>query len=239
MDTFCLVHGAWHDDACWELLVTELERRGHECVTPVLPLEDGGASYEDYAAVVIECLKGRDAPVLVGHSMSSAVIPLVAVRRAVRLLVYLCPAMGGFPPPPDEPRYQRPGYERPPVDADGRSWWPHDRAVSQLYGRLDRTSAARMAARLRPQPQTVFGAPYPLERPPEVPSTFLYAREDELFDDEWSRWIARSLLGLEAIELPGGHFPMLEHPAILADILEQISSESAASTDEPIAGESA
>jgi pimeloyl-ACP methyl ester carboxylesterase len=189
--------------------------------------------------VVVECLKGRDAPVLVGHSMSSAVIPLVAVRRAVRLLVYLCPAMGGFPPPPDEPRYQRPGYERPPVDADGRSWWPHDRAVSQLYGRLDRTSAARMAARLRPQPQTVFGAPYPLERPPEVPSTFLYAREDELFDDEWSRWIARSLLGLEAIELPGGHFPMLEHPAILADILEQISSASAASTDEPIAGESA
>src|SRR5450756_1872570 len=88
VDTFCLVHGAWHDDACWELLVTELERRGHECVTPVLPLEDGGASYEDYAAVVVECLKGRDAPVLVGHSMSSAVIPLVAVRRAVRLLVY-------------------------------------------------------------------------------------------------------------------------------------------------------
>ncbi|MDQ6776783.1 MAG: alpha/beta hydrolase [Actinomycetota bacterium] len=107
------------------------------------------------------------------------------------------------------------------MDADGRSWWPHNRAVSQLYGRLDRTSAARMATRLRPQPQAVFGAPYPLERPPDVPSTFLYAREDELFDDECSRWIARSLLGLEAIELPGGHFPMLEHPAILADILHQ------------------
>jgi pimeloyl-ACP methyl ester carboxylesterase len=208
-------------------------------VTPVLPLEDAGASYEGYAAVVVECMKGREAPVLVGHSMSSAVIPLVAVRRAVGLLVYLCPAMGGFPPPPDEPPYQRAGYERPPVDADGRSWWPHDRAVSQLYGRLDTELAERLAARLRPQPQALFRAPYPLERPPEMPSAFLYAREDELFDDEWSRWIARSLLGLEAIELPGGHFPMLEYPAILADILEQISSASAASTDEPIAGASA
>jgi hypothetical protein len=89
---------------------------------------------------------------------------------------------------------------------------------------------------LRPQPQALFRAPYPLERPPEVPSAFLYAREDDLFDDEWSRWIARSLLGLEAIELPSGHFPMLERPAILADILEHISSESTASTDEPIAG---
>jgi pimeloyl-ACP methyl ester carboxylesterase len=208
-------------------------------VTPVLPLEDAGASYQDYAAVVVECLKGREAPVLVGHSMSSAVIPLVAVRRAVRLLVYLCPAMGGFPPRPGEPPYQRAGYVRPPVDADGRSWWPHDRAVSQLYGRLDTELAGRLAARLRPQPQAPFGAPSPLERPPEVPSAFLYAREDELFDEKWSRWIARRLLGLEAIELPSGHFPMLEHPAILADILAQISSASAAGTDEPIAGASA
>ncbi len=226
MTTFCLVHGAWHDDLCWELLVAELERRGHACVTPVLPLEDAAASFEDYAAVVIECLKGRDAPVLVGHSMSSAVIPLVAIRRAVSLTVYLCPAMGGFPPPPAEPPYQRPGYERPPVDAEGRSWWPSDRAVSQLYGRLDTRLAERLAPRLRPQPQAVFRAPYPLERPPEVPSAFLYAHDDELFDPEWSTWIARQQLGVEAIELPGGHFPMLEHPAVLADILERISSPS-------------
>jgi pimeloyl-ACP methyl ester carboxylesterase len=88
----------------------------------VLPLEDAGASFEDNAAVVIECMDGREAPVLVGHSMSSAVIPLVAIRRAVRLTVYLCPAMGGFPPPPDEPPYQRPGHERPSVDAGDRSW---------------------------------------------------------------------------------------------------------------------
>jgi pimeloyl-ACP methyl ester carboxylesterase len=230
--TFCLVHGAWHDDACWELLVAQLECRGHECVTPVLPLEDAAASYEDYAAVVVECLRGREAPVLVGHSMSSAVTPLVAVKRRVRLLIYLCPAMGGFPPPPDEPPYQRVGYERPPVDADDRSWWPHDRAVSELYGRLDTHIAERLAARLRPQPQAVFSMPYPLTRPPDPPSAFLYARKDELFDDDWSRWIARRLLGVDAIELPGGHFPMLEHPATLADLLEQVSSARVAGTGE-------
>jgi hypothetical protein len=89
VDTFCLIHGAWHDDSCWELLVAELERRGHACVTPVLPLEDAGASYKGHAATVVECIKGRDAPVPGGHSMSSAVIPLVAVRRTVGLLVDL------------------------------------------------------------------------------------------------------------------------------------------------------
>jgi len=219
--TFCLVHGAWHDDACWQLLVPELERRGHECVTPVLPLERPDATFEDYAQVVVDQLEGRDTPVLVGHSMSSAVIPLVAITQPVRLLVYLCPAMGGFPAPPDEPPYQRPGYERPPVDANDRSWWPEERAVSQLYARIDPQLAERLSLRLRPQPQRPFRATYPLQRPPAVPSAFLYAREDELFDEGWSRWIAAQLLGVDAIELPGGHFPMLEHPGLLATMLER------------------
>jgi pimeloyl-ACP methyl ester carboxylesterase len=62
-----------------------------------------------------------------------------------------------------------------------------------------------------------------LARPPEVPSAFIYAREDELFDDRWSRWIAHNLLGVEPIELPGGHFPMLERPRALADVLETVA----------------
>ena len=201
METFCLVHGAWHDDACWDLLVAELTRRGHECVTPVLPLEDPDARFEDYARVVIEGLGQHPAPVLVGHSLSSAVAPLVAVERPVKLLIYLCPAMAGFASPQDGPRSQREGYVRPPVDAEDRSWWPRDRALTELYGRLDPALAERLADRLRPQPQAVFRAPYPLERPPELPSAFVYARDDEIFDDHWSRWIGRTLLEVEPIEL--------------------------------------
>jgi pimeloyl-ACP methyl ester carboxylesterase len=218
--TFCLVHGAWHDDACWEPLVTKLARRGHECLTPVLPLEDPSATFEDYAAVVHDCLGDREGIVLVGHSMSSAVIPLAGLPARANLLVYLCPAMCGFPTQPDEPSSRRAGYNRPPIDAENRSWWPHDRAVGQLYARLDPQTAERLAQRLRPQPQAVFKAPYPLKRPPAAPSVFVFAQDDELFDDNWSRWIAAKLLGLEAIELPGGHFPMLEHPELLANVLE-------------------
>jgi hypothetical protein len=63
---FCLVHGAWHDKACWRPLAAELEHRGHECVVPVLPLGYERASFDDYAQVVAECLQGRERPVLVG-----------------------------------------------------------------------------------------------------------------------------------------------------------------------------
>jgi pimeloyl-ACP methyl ester carboxylesterase len=226
---FVLIHGAWHDDACWEPLVAQLGSRGHECLTPVLPLGDPAATFVDYADAVLRCLAGRDRPVLVGHSMASAVAPLVAERFPVTLLVYLCPAMFGLPWPPDGPARERAGFRRPPVDAQGCTSWPRERAVNDLYGRLDPRLAGRLARRLRPQPQAPFSAPYPLRRPPDVPSALIYTRDDELFDDRWSRWIAAELLGVEAVELPGGHFPMLEHPGLLADLLETLvaSAESA------------
>ena len=115
-------------------------------------------------------------------------------------------------------------------------YWPRERAITQLYARLDRGSAERLADRLRPQPTALFDKPYPLTKPPPIPSAFLYAREDELFDDHWSRWIAGALLGVEPLELPGGHFPMLEHPALLADALERVSGCAGGSQAGPILG---
>ena len=153
MTTFCLVHGAWHDDACWAPLVALLEARGHQCITPVLPLEDDDASFEDYAKVVVDCLNGCESPVVVGHSLSSAVIPLVALERPVALLVYLCPAMAGFAAPAGEPPYRRAGYDSPPVDAAGRMYWPRERAITQLYARLDRGRPSASPTDCAPSPR--------------------------------------------------------------------------------------
>ena len=48
----------------------------------------------------------------------------------------------------------------------------------------------------------------------------VYASDDEFFEPEWERFMARELLGIEPIEIPGGHFPMAEDPEGLADLLE-------------------
>ncbi len=40
MTTFALVHGAWHDGSCWDLVAPLLERRGHRVVAPDLPVSD-------------------------------------------------------------------------------------------------------------------------------------------------------------------------------------------------------
>ena len=43
------------------------------------------------------------------------------------------------------------------------------------------------------------------------------------FRREWERFIAREVLHVEPIEIPGGHFPMLEDPAALATLLDRLA----------------
>jgi pimeloyl-ACP methyl ester carboxylesterase len=68
--------------------------------------------------------------------------------------------------------------------------------------------------------------PYRVPVPPAVPSALVYASDDEFFRPEWCRWAAHELLGVEPIELPGGHFPMVERPLELAEVLCRLSDVS-------------
>ena len=220
MTTFALVHGAWHDGSCWDLLAPLLRQRGHRVVAPDLPASDPDASFEDYATVVLDAL-GPDAEpfVLVGHSLGSDTIPLVAVRRAPERLVYLCPRLGGFTNrPPGEPR-PFVNFRQLPPHLDRISTWDPEEAVRVFYPPLDPAVARERAAHLVPQAD-VFNGQYPLaDPPPRIPATMIYTADDPVFDPAWSRWAARELLGVEPIEMAGGHFPMLERPEELAVVL--------------------
>src|SRR6478609_9830058 len=118
MTTFALVHGAWHGAWCWERLSPLLQQAGHDVVTMDLPSEDGTATFDTYADVVCAALAGRDEDVvLVGHSYGGNTVPLVAARRPVRHLVYLCamiPDVGRslFDQIGDELEMLNPLYER-------------------------------------------------------------------------------------------------------------------------------
>src|ERR1700682_4384448 len=90
MATFGLVHGAWHGAWCWEALIPELQPRGHRAIAMDLPSDQRAATFDDYAAAVAASLPPNPDLVLVGHSLAGMVIPLVALRRPVQLLVFLC-----------------------------------------------------------------------------------------------------------------------------------------------------
>lgn len=226
MATFCLLHGAWHEPSCWEQLQEHLDALGHHTAAPDLPLHEPKASYEDRVRPALESLEGADGPVVVvAHPQSSSLGPLVAAARPVSLLVYLCPRMGTSAHPRGAPDPFRPGFPFPPDRPDGTKVWDPEVAAEAMYGRIPREAARDLAQRLRPM--AIPPDDYPLPEHPDLPTALVYSVEDEVFDPGFERVMAREVLGIEPIELPGGHFPMVEDPGGLAALLDRLASDTA------------
>lgn len=222
MATFALLHGAWHDPWCWEPLATRLEEMGHITVAPDLPLHDPEAVYMQRIQAVIDALEGADDEVVVvAHSQSSALGPLVVSSRPVSGLVYLCPRMGAIDLPDRAPAPFRKAIPFPPARPDGTTAWDPDVAREVMYPRLPPEIAHELARRLRPM--AMPPDEYPLHEHPDLPTSLIYAADDELFEPSFERFVARDVLGIDPIEVPGGHFQMLENPDALAELLERLA----------------
>jgi pimeloyl-ACP methyl ester carboxylesterase len=222
--TFCLIHGAWHGPDCWDQLAPRLAERGHAVLTPDLPLHDSAAGFDQRVRPALEALDGVDDPlVIVGHSQGTAYSCLIAAERPESLLVYLCPRLNGFEPPAGAPDTFRKGFPFPANRPDGTSVWDADAAISAMYRRLPPDTARSLAEHIRPMamPQDE----YPLDAPPGNPTALIYAAEDEIFEPAWERFMARELLGVDPIEIPGGHFPMAENPDDLAELLDRLGRD--------------
>jgi pimeloyl-ACP methyl ester carboxylesterase len=230
MATFCLLHGNWHDGSCWDPLVGELIARGHEAVAPDMPYGDPEAGFEQRIQPAVRALEGASGPpVVVGHSVSSGYAALVAAGRSGSLLVHLCPRLGPFPSPLDAPPPFREGFPFPPRNEEGAMEWDPEAAIDAMYPRLEPDTARALAQRLRPA--TPPPDEFPLPGHPDVPTVLVYATDDEIFDPAFERFMARELLGVEPIEIPGGHFPMVEDPSALADLLDGLAREHERSPD--------
>jgi pimeloyl-ACP methyl ester carboxylesterase len=228
MATFALVHGGYHGAWCWEQLTPLLERALHRVVVMDLPLEDGAATFDTYADVVCAALADAgDDVILVGHSYAGNTIPLVAARRPVRHLVYLCamiPAIGRSLADQlsDEPDMLNPVYEHAlsALDEQLRQGWTDlDAAREVFYGDCSREIAQAAINRLRPQSAYPALQPCSLTEFPNVPTTYVVCTDDQMLRPDWSRRTARGRLGADLIELPGDHSPFYSRPSVLAEVL--------------------
>ena len=224
--TFCLIHGNWHDGSSWDPVVSALGERGHQAVAPDLPFEVAENTWEDRVRPPLDLLDGAEGPVVVvGHSAASGYAAIVAERAPAQLLVYLCPRLAEFDHPPGEPRVFRETLSFPPRRDDGAIVWDPDDAIKQMYPRLGPDTARSLAARLRPTAPPA--GEFPLKRQVDLPTELIYATDDEFFEPDYERFISRELLGVEPVEIPGGHFPMAENPEGLADVLDRLALRSA------------
>jgi pimeloyl-ACP methyl ester carboxylesterase len=224
---FALVHGAWHGAWCWERLVPELRARGHEALALDLPSEDISAGCARYAEIVAsEIGDAAGDIVLIGHSLGGLTIPLVAAVRPISRLVFLCalipePGRSLIDQIKDDPAMFSDGFQGAPArDELDRSYWDDaELAKRQLFSGFDPDDAAAAVRRLRPQARTPNLEPCPLDALPEIPAVYILARDDATVRPAWSRRAARERLGVQPLELEGGHSPFLSHPVELADLL--------------------
>lgn len=201
-------------------------------MTMDLPCDDGSASFETYADVVCAALdRCDDDVVLVGHSLAGSAVALVAARRPIRHLVYLCavvPDIGRsvFDQRRDEPDMLNPVYVKglSEPDAQARTTWVDlELARAVLYADCDEPTAEAALNRLRPQARYPSTVPFPLAEFPSVRCTSVVCTDDQMVGPDWSRRVARDRLGAELIELPGSHSPFLSRPSALADVLLSVA----------------
>lgn len=222
MTTFALVHGAWHGQWCWKPLGEKLEARGHRVVAVDLPCEDVSAGCAEYAGVVVRSLEAVDEDVVVvGHSLAGLTIPLVALARPVRRLVYLCALL----PEPGRTLIDQDsvfvegfgsGLRRDELD---RSYWPRENAAEGMYPDCSPELAAWAVPQLRRQARKPNVETTPLESWPDVERVYVLGRRDHIVDLDWSRRAACDRLGVAPVELDAGHSPLLMCPRELADLL--------------------
>lgn len=227
MALFALVHGSMHGGFCWRDLVPELERLGHRAVAPDLPCDDVGAGLAEYADAVeasLSGIPGGDAPVLVGHSLGSRTIPVVAARRKHSRMIFLCsvPTGAGAVDAKAFAGMVTPEYaaalfhER----ADGARRVDAAAARRVFFGECEAAAADFALGQLRWQGPRPLAEPAPLASWPEVPLDIVLARDDRAVRFEWARAEAKRWLGgREPKVIPGDHSPFLSRPALLAETL--------------------
>jgi pimeloyl-ACP methyl ester carboxylesterase len=228
MAVFALVHGSWHGAWCWDLLTPHLADAGHRVVAVDLPCDDWSVHLCDTATIVDEAIGATDDDVVVvGHSLGGITIPLVADRRPVRRLVYLC----GLIPRPGRSlddvlaseaaeMFDSTYADLPRIrHADGSASLDPEAAKTVYFHDCTDEVAEWAVTRLRRQVWTTGRDRSPLEEWPDVESQYIVCTADRALRPEWSRRRAHDWLGVEPLELPGGHSPMLSRPADLARVL--------------------
>jgi pimeloyl-ACP methyl ester carboxylesterase len=234
--TFGLVHGAWHRGASWAPLVVELQRRGFSSVAVDLPSDVPGAGVDAYADQVVQALRAVEEPlVLVGHSLGGLTIPVVATRRPVALLIYLCALL----PDPGRSLVEQRATEtdmmteqwrktyapRQVALPDGCAKWPDEVAADVFYHDCPPDEVPAAVQRLRPQASLPMRERTPLTGWPEVSAEYILCTDDRAVSPAWSRAAARRRLGITPRELTGGHSPFLAQPRRLADLLVALADE--------------
>lgn len=235
-----LVHGGAHGAWCWDRLIPEVQRLGHEAEAVDLPghgqRRDEVSSLAGYRDAIVELLEPGD--VLVGHSMGCCPVTIAAdAFPEIGHVVYIAgpipvegetiaSASGATGEAESEGLMAKAeGAEQyiRLLEGGRRFTFEPDDARRCFYHDCPDDVAAWAVERITPQQTAVLAA-----EPVHVPSFWAAARprsyirctDDRAFPARLSRrHISR--LGVTELTIASGHFPQLSRPSELASLLLQ------------------
>ena len=220
-----LVHGAWHNSACWDKVSAILRARGRTVHTVDLPTVHAagkaGLNLYDDARAVRDAVEAAGRPVVVaGHSYGGVPVTQGAAGLAeVAHLVYIA----AFVLDQGESLLSAVGGVQP-------SWWnvqgdlatpgvPGESPEWLFYNDLPAPEARAAAAQLRAQAVQPFRDPVTAVAWRTVPSTYLVTEHDNVFPLEAQLGLA-ARAGSAVRRTGTSHSPFLSRPRETADVID-------------------
>ena len=238
MARFVLVHGAFHDASCWNLLKADLESRGHrvEAVdlpghgSDTTPLE--AVTLDVYADKVTEVLMSDPEPaILVGHSMGGMVVTqaadnVLAQGGVLKQVIYIAAFlprngkslvdMAGLPEGAGDMVQANVVVEgEPPI---GRLSVEH--SVAAFYGDMDPAEATRVAEELQAQPILAFVLPVHITDDRPITRRYVVTTKDKALPTALQRRMSQETACVDIVEIDSDHSPFLSHEPELLEILD-------------------
>ncbi|MGW0182800.1 alpha/beta fold hydrolase [Nocardia sp. NPDC003345] len=245
---FVLVHGGFHAAWCWDRVIAELNRLGHEGVAVDLPGHGPRVAEESTLANRREAVAAvlRAGDILVGHSGGGfdATLGADTAPELVDHIVYLAAALPREGRSYTEAMTMR-NAEDGEIDGDVGEMLSHlhfdadgamtfasfEGAWDYFYHDCDRETARWAFERLGPErfgDTTVAPVAVPRFWAADLPRSFIRCLQDRAMP----RWLADTVarrLGVEPLTIDASHSPFLSRPRELAELLVH------ATTTDPIA----
>ncbi|BCW38324.1 alpha/beta hydrolase [Arthrobacter sp. StoSoilA2] len=211
MAVFVLIHGGGSTAWDWHLVKPLLEASGHGVIAVDLPIEDAGAGLEDYTRAVTAAVGDAQNTIVVGHSLGGFTAPLACHALRSDGLVYLS-AMIPMPGETFGDWWTNTGHDRESIPEEA------------FFNLVPEDLAQQAIGKERDQQGAWMSAPWP-GRHPHVPTLAILCRDDLFFPPSFMRRQVRDRLGIEPVEIPGGHYASLSHPEAVAAALNEFAKE--------------
>jgi len=232
LETFVLVHGAWHDGSAWDATAKHLHEKGHRTFAPTMAGHGKGVgrnvSHADCVESIVRVIVERAVKdfVLVGHSFGGTVVCKIAeaIPERIKRLVFLNAfilndgsSLVDEVPPAHAALYDQLSAETP----DKSVMIPFPIWRESFVNDADLEMAKWSYSQLSPEPYQPCTDKLDLKKfySLQIPRSFINCTEDTaLPPGEWG-WHPRmtSRLGVyRLVQMPGSHEVIYTNPALLA-----------------------